>query len=170
MRPAELLRAVTAALTSPDEETAFARLPGTLERLDAVREPAQPGAARGRGTADAVVAHLDPRVPVLALHADADHRRAGVLGHVRQRLRDDVVRGGLDRPRQPLVQRHRQLDGHRRPVGDGTHRRLEAALGQHRGVDAARELPQLLQGEAQLLAGLHQLFVLRVPAARAQPP
>ena len=32
MRPAELLRAVTAALTSPDEETAFARLPGTLKR------------------------------------------------------------------------------------------------------------------------------------------
>jgi PAS domain S-box-containing protein len=32
LRPAELLRAVTAALTSPDEETAFARLPGTLRR------------------------------------------------------------------------------------------------------------------------------------------
>ena len=32
LRPAELLRAVTAALTSPDEETAFARLPGTLKR------------------------------------------------------------------------------------------------------------------------------------------
>jgi len=30
LRPAELLRAVTAALASPDEETAFARLPGTL--------------------------------------------------------------------------------------------------------------------------------------------
>ena len=29
---AELLRAVTAALASPDEETAFARLPGTLKR------------------------------------------------------------------------------------------------------------------------------------------
>ncbi|MDA0181462.1 PAS domain S-box protein [Solirubrobacter phytolaccae] len=32
MRPAELLRAVTAALASPDEETAFARLPGKLAR------------------------------------------------------------------------------------------------------------------------------------------
>ncbi|MBE2319220.1 PAS domain S-box protein [Solirubrobacter sp. CPCC 204708] len=32
MRPAELLRAVTAALASPDEETAFARLPGKLQR------------------------------------------------------------------------------------------------------------------------------------------
>ncbi len=32
MRPAELLRAVTAALSSPDEETAFARLPGKLQR------------------------------------------------------------------------------------------------------------------------------------------
>ena len=30
MLASELLRAVTAALTSPDEETAYARLPGTL--------------------------------------------------------------------------------------------------------------------------------------------
>jgi PAS domain S-box-containing protein len=32
LNAAELLRAVTAALSSPDEETAFARLPGTLRR------------------------------------------------------------------------------------------------------------------------------------------
>ena len=44
MRPAELLRAVTAALASPDEETAFARLPGTLERsLEGQRKPTWDG-------------------------------------------------------------------------------------------------------------------------------
>jgi len=32
LKPASLLRAVTAALASPDEETAYARLPGRLER------------------------------------------------------------------------------------------------------------------------------------------
>ena len=115
------------------------------ERLDAVGEPAQAGAALRRRAADAVVAHLDQRVPVRALDADGHHGRARVLGDVGQRLGDHVVGGGLDRAGQPVVELDESSTGSGARVGERLDGGLEPALGQHRGVDAARELAQLLQ-------------------------
>ena len=52
---------------------------GAAERLDPVREPAKPRAARRVGTADTVVGDVDREVAVAAIDADRDPRRRRVL-------------------------------------------------------------------------------------------
>ncbi len=84
-----------------------------VERGEPVPEALEAAAVRA-GAADAVVAHLDPQRPVLDPRGDRGARGAGVLGDVGERLGDDEVGGRLDRRRQP-VDRHVDLDGHRRP-------------------------------------------------------
>ena len=74
----------------------------------------------------------------------------GVPGHVRQRLRDDVVRGDLHCRREPVVEGARDVDRHRRPGGERRHGRREAVFRQHRWMDAAGELTQLLGRAVQL--------------------
>ena len=73
-----------------------------------------------------------------------------VLGHVRQRLGDDEVGGGLDRRRQPLVRNVPDLDRQRRASRECPERRPEPLLGQHRRVDPLRQLAQLLERGSQL--------------------
>src|SRR3954469_6290659 len=51
-----------------------------VERADAVLQTAEPPPTVDLGAADAVVAHLDHRVAVLAPHVHADVRRLRVLG------------------------------------------------------------------------------------------
>ena len=73
-----------------------------------------------------------------------DDVRVRVLGDVGERLGGDVVGGRLDRRRQPLVERHVDVD---RDVGatcERPERRPEPGLGEDRGVDAARDLAQLV--------------------------
>ena len=70
----------------------------------------------------AVVGDLDPGARLVAADPDLDDRRAGVLDHVRQRLRDHVVRGGLDGLRQ-LDRGRVDLDGNRQPGGERFERR-----------------------------------------------
>jgi len=73
-----------------------------------------------------------------------------VLGHVGERLGDDEVGGRLDRGRQPAdvrLDRH----GHRASGRERRERRVQAAVGQDRRVDAADELAQLREGRLRLL-------------------
>ena len=79
--------------------------------------------------------------------------RVGVLDDVGQRLGDDVVGGRLDRRRQPLGGRAGDAHRDRRALGQCRQRGLQPLLGQHRGVDAARQLAQLLQRRLQLGLG-----------------
>jgi len=76
-----------------------------------------------------------------------------VLGHVGERLGDDEVGGRLDRGRQPAdvrLDRH----GHRASGRERRERRVQAAVGQDRRVDAADELAQLREGRLRLLVRL----------------
>jgi hypothetical protein len=67
-----------------------------VERADAIGEASEPCAAVRRGAALSVVADLDARVAVLAIDGDPGLARLRLLRDVRERLRDDEVRGGLD--------------------------------------------------------------------------
>ena len=86
-----------------------------------------------------------------------------------ERLGGDEVRGALDGAGQPG---DGDLDGHghRRAGRERAQRGLEAAVGEDRGVDAARELAQLVEARLQLAGGaLEQLAELGVGAgARAR--
>ena len=76
---------------------------------------------------------------------DVDDGGVGVLGHVGQRLGDDVVGGDLDRLGQPPVGPHVELDRDGGAAGQRLERRTQAAFGEDRRVDAAGELAQLVQ-------------------------
>ena len=104
------------------------------------------------GAADAVVDHLDDdRLFRSRPHTDLRRRGVRVLDDVRERLRDDVVRGRLDRRPEPLL-RHLDLDRERRARDERLDRGREAAVGEHGRVDAARELAQLVECGCELLA------------------
>src|SRR5205814_1534192 len=105
--------------------------------VDAVGVPIRCGGVEVRA-GDLVLAHydgvvddLDDREPVVAHHPDARERGLRVLRDVRQRLRDDVERGRLDRARQPLLERRVELDRQRRPRGEALQSGVEPAVGQH---------------------------------------
>ena len=56
---------------------------------------------------------------------------------------------------------------HRRAGGEGTHGRLQPAIGEHRRMDAAREVAQLVEAEPELVdAGVEQRGRLGVRGAR----
>ena len=73
-----------------------------------------------------------------------------MLGDVRDRLGDDVVDGRLDLLGEPLLGQLDELDGERRARQDRLQRRAEAAVGEDRGVDAARQLAQLVERAREL--------------------
>ena len=79
-----------------------------------------------------------------------------MLRDVRERLGDDVVRRRLDLLGQPFAGQSVELDGDRRPVGEGHERGAEPAFGQRRGMDSARDLAQLLEGVPELVARVGQ--------------
>ena len=125
---------------SPGGEATVKRPP---KAVDAVGEPAQAGAGGRVGTAAAVVAHRHVEAVALAVDVDVGTGRLGVPGHVGERLGGDEVRGGLDGGGQPLLRHALQRDRHGDAAGEAHQRRLEPALGEHGGMDAARELAQL---------------------------
>jgi hypothetical protein len=77
------------------------------ERLGAVLEADQAGAAGEVGVPAAVVANRDAQGTSDGLDLDGGFRGVRVLRCVRQRLRHDVIRGRLDRLGQPPVERGR---------------------------------------------------------------
>jgi hypothetical protein len=97
------------------------------------------------GASRSVVADFEDQDIGGDLDLDADGRGAGVLGGVRQRLGDDVVRADLDRLRQPLLHTDLEVDRDRRPAGERLQRRGQTTLGQDRRVDAAGDLAQVVQ-------------------------
>ena len=86
----------------------------------------------------------------------------GVLRDVRERLRDDVERGRLDRLGQPLRRHGVELDRERRARGERLERRREPAVGEHGRVDPAGELAQLLEREGEL--GARALRISEAPS------
>ena len=93
-------------------------------------------------------------IPLGARDADLEPRRCGVLGGVRQSLGDHEVRRGLDRHRRPRVEVDRDLDGDRASCRERRERRIEAAVGEDRRVDSAREVAQLRECLLRVLVRL----------------
>ena len=126
-----------------------------------VDEPTKAGAARRVGTAAAVVADLDLGLLADALDPDHGLARAGVLRDVGQRLGDREVERQLDRGRGTLGEV--AFDGHReaRARGQRVDRRPQAAVGQHGGMDAVRELAQFRQPGLELRADALELELER---------
>ena len=119
--------------------------------------PRRPLPARGVGPAAAVVANVEHQPAVAARRPQLDPRRAGVPGDVGQRLRRDVVRRRLDRLGQAARQVDVERDRDAAAVRELAERLGQAALREHRRVDAATELAQLLERLQQALPRLaHQ--------------
>src|SRR6185503_15753279 len=114
------------------------------EGLDPVLQPAEPGrllrAALDARAADAVVADDEGERLGRLDGAEPDARRPCVLHGVRDRLRGDVVRSGLDRRREPTRDAHVELDGDGRARYARAQRRFEALAREERRVEAARDL------------------------------
>ena len=127
----------------------------------------------GIRAADAVVADLDAEGRRRRGRGDADVRRVGVLGDVRERLGHDEIGRRLDRRRQPPIRDGADRGRHRRPLGEGRDRVGQAGLGQDRRVDPAGELAQLLDRELELRRGLvgrgDRLGVLAGPSGEPSP-
>ncbi len=89
----------------------------------------------------------------------------GVLLHVGNRLGDEVVGGGLELFCERCLETQLELDGERGAKRERLERRDEAALGEHRGVQAACELADLLETGGKLIDRLlEQLASLgRIP-------
>jgi hypothetical protein len=123
-----------------------------IERRDAVREAAQPGAGRRVGASLAVVLDDDDQRTLRLAHTDCGTDRRGVLRDVVQRLADDVVRGDAD----VRVERRRrdvELDRDRRARRDDAERRGEPALAERGRMDPLRELAELLDGGREFRDG-----------------
>ena len=122
--------------------------------------PCSPEPSSRAAPPTAVVA--DGHDQLAGLRRDGDRRasRLRVLVDVGQALRDDEVGSRLDLVGQALLRRGDHLDRHGRAAGEVLERRGQAAVGEDRRVDAAREVAQLLQRQAGLVARL----------ARSAPP
>src|SRR5881396_706132 len=94
-----------------------------------------------------------PRLDLPVLLGQRDPRSGGVrvLRDVDERLADDVVDGRLDRLRQPAFRHRAQLYGNGRARSHALEGRSEPTLRQHRRMDPAGQLAQLVEGELELL-------------------
>ena len=91
-----------------------------------------------------------------------------VLRHVGQRLGDHEVGGRLDCRGKAPGRRSRRRHRHGRAGGERAHRGLEPAVGEHRRMDAAREVAQLVEAQLELVdAAVEQRG--RVGRRRARP-
>jgi hypothetical protein len=95
--------------------------------LDAVCEADQAGAARQVGTADAVVAHREPKLTGDRVDADFHAGGVRVLGRIGQRLEDNVVGGHLHTLGQPGVGAKVERHGDPRASSERVERRSEPA-------------------------------------------
>ena len=130
----------------------------TVQRPHAIGETPQAAAVGAVRAAVAVV--LDLHDDQVAQAVDPDRRVLGVavLADVGDRLGDDEVRGDLGRGGEAADEAHVDCDRHAARGGDARDRRVEAAVGQHRRVDAGDELAELDDRRRGLAVGrLHQL-------------
>ena len=103
-------------------------------------------------------------VPLSRLTSTVADSRLGVLGDVGQALGDEVVGGDLDLRRRALGEVDVERDADRRAGGERLQRHRQAVVAQDRGVDAARDLAQLLQRGVELARG--QVSAARPPCCR----
>ena len=106
-------------------------------------DAAQAGAGRGVGGPGAVVRDDHGQRTVGVPHGHRSGVGAAVPAHVGQRFGDSEVRRGLDRRVRPAGQVDVDRDRHRKAQRQRADRAVEPALGEHRRVDAADEVPQL---------------------------
>ena len=93
--------------------------------------------------------------PLRGRRPHLDQRGVRVLLRVGDRLGDDVVADRLGRRRSSRSDgSSTQVDLDARMLGEALDRLGEAEIDQHRGMDAVRELPQLVDRKLQLLLGL----------------
>ena len=104
----------------------------------------------------AVVGDADPQHPVGVPDVDPGLPGFGVLGHVGQQLADREVGGRFDRGGRAALQIAGQVDPHRAVQGQRPDRVGQAAVGQHRRVDAADQVTQFGQGLDRGVAGLDE--------------
>ena len=123
-----------------------------VEHRDPVDEPAEARAIRRVGAADAVVRHEHVERAVRLRDLDPRRRRLRVLRDVRERLRDDVVRGRLGLRREALVRRATSSTGIGARDAERLERGAESAVGEDGGMDPAGELAQFRERLRQLLA------------------
>jgi hypothetical protein len=100
--------------------------------------------------ADAVVGDGHDECVAAARHAHADGVGPGVLRNVGESLGDDEVSGRLDGRVESLRDHGAQVDRHRRPLDECGQGRFETTVGEHRRVDAARQIAQLGKAAVEL--------------------
>ena len=122
---------------------------------------AQPEEAAGFGLgtcpADPVVPDLDDAPVSCDLQPYPGAGSLRVLDDVRQRFGAEEVEAGLDGGRQPDAG-NVDLDGNGDPVGQATNGRCQAMLGEDRGMQAGRQLAQVLDPAPGVLQGLAEKF------------
>ena len=74
-----------------------------------------------------------------------------MLVHIGECLGDDVVRGGFDLLREPAIGQGFELDRDGRAQGERLERGAEPPLGEHSGMQSARELADLLKSGGELV-------------------
>ena len=112
-------------------------LEGPAKGFDAVSESPQAGAVFGVGTADPVVADVDDDAVAGSGDPHARVGRLGVLADIGKALGNDVVGSDLDRLRQPLVDRHVQVERAGSSGGERLQGHREAVTGQDGRIDPA---------------------------------
>jgi hypothetical protein len=112
------------------------------EGFGSVFESYQPGAVADVRAAAPVVANPHVQGAVTFSHLDVSGGGAGVLGDVSEGFGDGVVRGGLDRLRQPPVDLDVESDVDGGSAGQRFKCRLQAAVRQDGRVQAAGDLAQ----------------------------
>jgi hypothetical protein len=133
---------------------------GSAERLDTVLEAKNAGAAVSSDATgaidatDSIVAYLQCQYSVLARGVQLDDVRVGVLCRVGQDLGGDVVGGSLDRRRHPLIESNVEVDGDAGTTCERPQCGFESCIGQDRGMDAARDLSELVRRLVQPLREL----------------
>ena len=127
------------------------------------RRPRRPGAIGVRASSPIVVDRYQ-HAPLAGHDRHTGPRRVGVLDDVGQRLCRDEVRGRLDRRREPAGA-HLQLDGDRRPPGEGRQRRSDPLLREYGRLDPVCEVAQLGKRVHHLGVGLRQELVDAVGTA-----
>jgi hypothetical protein len=137
---------------------------GAADCLGTLREAEQARTPRRVCPSHTVVAYGNAKGATPRLNQNVNQRGVRILGRVRQRLRDDVVRGQLNLLGQTRVDAHLQLNRDRRTAGKRLERRLESILGQDRRMNPMRDLAQLIEqvrvfvdDTGELCAELHEL-------------
>ena len=125
-----------------------------VERLDAVAQAGEAAAVAGRRRRARRRRSTTSRRSVVEVERHRAPTPRRVLGDVRQRLGDDEVRRGLDhRQRAATARPRRPRPGSPSAGRAPRRRRREAAVGEDRRGDPAREVAQLGDRGARLVAG-----------------